>query len=464
MARSKSSEIEPNPMRWRAELFAWLSRTLWALGAALLFTSLGCQSFSNRLRDGREAFYLGDVQRATDLLQADRYRAKERDCVLLDRSIVSLVSGRPAEAERQLRQVRDHFDHLEQQDLAEAGLSLVSDDTVRAYAGEDYEQVLIRAFLAISNLMHDGGDAAAYCLQLDEKQHEIIERGLPGFEQNPKLSYKQVALGAYLHGSLAEQTHLNYDDAQRSFAKVVSWQPGFVPAKFDLQRARQGVHSAAGNGVVYVLALVGRGPYKEETVAEATSGALLIADRLLTALGDHPLPPTIAPVKIPQVVIPFNRISAVAVHFNQQPFGVTQTVTDLGEMAVGQHQAVRDHIIGRAVVRRIVKKAAVYSTQDALNVDYGLASLAFNLAGILWEASESADTRCWGLLPQKIQVLRAELPAGNHGLQLRAMAAPGRPLGTAANCTIEVADGRNTYVLAYFPDDRLVGQILTSQP
>ena len=29
-----------------------------------------------------------------------------------------------------------------------------------------------------------------------------------------------------------------------------------------------------------------------------------------------------------------------------------------------------------------------------------------------WEASEAADTRCWGLLPDKIQVLRIELPAG----------------------------------------------------
>ena len=422
----------------------------------------GCQTHAVRLRDAREAFHAGDLVRAAQLLDDETYRERERDCVLLDEAIVELVAGRPAEAEQQLRYVRDRFDHLQQQNLAESGVSLLTDDTTRAYGGEDYEQVLIRAVLAISNLMHDGGDANAYCLQLDEKQRQIIEGGLLGAEGNPKLAYKQVALGAYLHGTLAEQTHLNYDDAQRSFARVVSWQPAFTAGRIDLQRATRGVHSAPGNGVVYVLALVGRGPYKEEVVAEATTSALLVADRILTAVGDHSLPPTIAPVKIPQIVVPRNRIDAVQVLVDQRPRGVTQTVTDVGQLAVGQFQAVRDHLIGRAVVRRIVKKAAIYSTKDALNIDNSLASFALNAAGVVWEATESADTRCWGLLPEKIQVLRVELPAGSCVLQLRPLAA-GRTFGAAADCTLEVVDGRNTYVLACFPDDRLVGQILTSQ-
>ena len=38
--------------------------------------------------------------------------------------------------------------------------------------------------------------------------------------------------------------------------------------------------------------------------------------------------------------------------------------------------------------------------------------LALDVAGVVWEATESADTRCWGLLPDKIQVMRLELPAG----------------------------------------------------
>ncbi len=111
--------------------------------------------------------------------------------------------------------------------------------------------------------------------------------------------------------------------------------------------------------------------------------------------------------------------------------------------------------------RRAIKKAAVYTTKDALRVDNGLTSLAFDAVGVIWEASESADTRCWGLLPARIQVLRVELPAGEHKLTLRPAGRTG-PIGPAHSITVHVEDGRNTYALAYFPGRQLVGEILTS--
>ncbi len=52
---------------------------------------------------------------------------------------------------------------------------MVTDDTKIAYAGEDHEQVLIRTFLALSNLMADGGDAHAYALQIGTKQQELAK-------------------------------------------------------------------------------------------------------------------------------------------------------------------------------------------------------------------------------------------------------------------------------------------------
>ncbi|HUG68587.1 MAG TPA: hypothetical protein VMM76_12610, partial [Pirellulaceae bacterium] len=113
-------------------------------------------------------------------------------------------------------------------------------------------------------------------------------------------------------------------------------------------------------------------------------------------------------------------------------------------------------------VRRVLKKAAVYAAKDALAVDDGLTNLAFDAAGVVWEATEKADTRCWGLLPESIQVVRLELPAGTHQLTLRP-ARRGQPIGRAHATQVEVLDGRNTYVLASFPAQNLVGQILTSQ-
>ena len=217
--------------------------------------------------------------------------------------------------------MRDRFDHLEQASAAETALSMLTDENAKAYAGEDYEKVLIRSFLAISNLMADGDDAAAYSLQITDKQQQIIQAAVDKDGNNPKPRYKQVALGPYLARLVREETHTNYDDVARSTAMVVSWQPDFAFGRQDLERAQHGHHSAPGNGVLYVFALVGRGPHKIETVEVPSTVSLLIADRILSNNNTYTLPPTIAPIKVPKVVVPANRVDGVQVAVDGARFG-----------------------------------------------------------------------------------------------------------------------------------------------
>ncbi|MFV2070793.1 MAG: hypothetical protein ACC645_27820 [Pirellulales bacterium] len=414
------------------------------------------------MRKASDAFYAGDVVTAMqELEKQSAKRPSEQDVLNLDLAVAQLFSGHPQEAEQTLRTVRDRFDYLEQTNVAESTWSMFTDDNRRAYAGEDYEKLLIRVMLALANLAGDGEDAEAYSLQVNAKQQQIINSGKDPDGTNPKLAYQRVALGAYLRGILREETHGNYDDVERSFAKVVSWQPDFRPASRDLERARRGVHSAPGNGVLHVIACVGRGPYKREVREIPTSGALLIADRILSAVGDHSLPPTVAAIKVPQVVVFQNEIQHVAVNVDGNPIGVTATITDVGQLAVQQYEAVYPYVIARAVSRRALKKAAIYAAKTQLHHDSGWVDLAMNVAGVAWEATESADTRCWSMLPDTVQVLRIELPAGQHLVTLQA-ARRGFLLGPESAVAIHIEDGRNTYALANFPGTRIAGQILVS--
>ncbi len=438
------------------------------LALALL---VGCKTHERRLVTIREGFYSGDLQQAATTLDEGIKRDRhDIDVLLLERSMVELAEGNPKQSEQILRQVRDRFDYLEQASLGETALAVLTDDTRKSYSGEDYEKVLIRAFLSLSNLMVDGQDAAAYALQVADKQNQIIEAaaGTQDAEaddaQNPKLAYKQVALGPYLHGMIREETHSNYDDAARASAMVVSWQPEFPYGPIDLERAQHGRHSSPGNGVLYVFTLVGRGPYKEETAELPTTVSLLIADRILSATNKYSLPPTIAPVKVPKMVVPPNTIARVGVSVDQRRAGTTETITDVGRMAVEQHEAIYPRIVAEAVVRRIVKKGVVLGAKEALGANQAtLSSVALDVVGIAWEATEAADTRCWGLLPDKIQVLRLELPAGQHQIGLEPLSQYNAS-GPIEQRAVTILDGRNTYVLATFPDDRLVGTILTNQP
>jgi hypothetical protein len=144
--------------------------------------------------------------------------------------------------------------------------------------------------------------------------------------------------------------------------------------------------------------------------------------------------------------------------------GRTETITNVSQMAVQQHEAVLPQTVGRAVARRSLKKAAIFSAKQGLGLQNSLPALAFDVAGVAWEATENADTRCWGLLPDTIQVLRLELPAGEHTLALQPVDRSGRPLGNAVPRTVTVLDGRNTYVLAQATDSGIVGQPLTNSP
>jgi hypothetical protein len=152
----------------------------------------------------------------------------------------------------------------------------------------------------------------------------------------------------------------------------------------------------------------------------------------------------------------------VDVEVNGAPAGSTATLVDVSDLALLHAEAEYPQVVGRAVARRVLKKAAVYAVKDQVGANRAPgADFLLTLAGIAWEATETADTRCWGLLPDKIQVLRLELPAGDHTLRLQPAASFG-PYGSPELVPVNVPKGRNTYVLANFPDARLVGTVVTS--
>lgn len=451
-----------------------IPRLFFLLLISVLFAP-GCYTHRNTAVNARESFFQGDLSKASEILESQgnkktsRSGASETNVCLLDQAVIDLINGNPKQAESRLRTVRDSFDFLEQKSLGEAGLSMLTDDNALSYAGEDYEKVMIRVFLTLSNLMSDGQDAKAYSYQISQKQNQIIQAGKnPKTGENPKALYKQVAVGAYFCGLLQERDAAGKSDAAYWYNLLNQWNPAFDPAQENLHRAQSGVHSQRGNGVVHVIALVGRGPYKEEVEEPVTQAALLIADQIVSATSKYTVPPTVAPVKVPLMVRYRYSPRAVGITVDGQKEFTTQTVTSVGQMALDQFEANKASIIGRAVARRIIKKGALYAAKSGMNLenrnDGDIASLALDIAGIAWEATESADTRCWGLLPDSIQAARIELPQGEHTLNLTAItgtegfAAQGN---APASVTVSVRDAQDTYVLCCFPDSRLVGKVIT---
>jgi hypothetical protein len=429
-----------------------------------LLTGSGCSTHAKRISLSRSLFYEGQLEACRDRLEKlHKSNRQDRDVTNLDLAVVDLIDGRCQEAESRLKDVRDRFDHLEQESIGEKTISMWTDDTARSYAGEDYEKILIRVYLALASLMSDGVDAESYTLQIQDKHDAVMQR-LWGDQPADQKSNKFCGLpiGFYLRGLLREQTRIDYDDALRSYTQVAQLLPAEDWIRWDIERVTQGVHSQSGCGVIYVFAMVGRGPYKVESVEQPTSDALLMAEHIISAVGPYKLPPTIAPIKVPKVVVPGSDIESVQVVVQGQAVGSTVSIADIDQLALETSQAARNQLVARAVARRVIKKATVAAVKQQTSAN-SLTSLGFDAAGVAWEALEKADTRCWGLLPKNIQVLRIEVPAGTHTISLapQAFGYTGRPI---AQQQVSVVDGRNTYVVGWLPDSFTTPRVLTSTP
>lgn len=450
-------------------------RVIWtiALLMATLVSVSGCVSqYSRRLADVRRDFYdYGDPELAKKEISEWQKRAPEREqsVLRLNGASLALSTGSFEEAKGELVAVRDEFDALEEARLhksAEDVLQFWADDNLTSYEGEDYEKVMIRATLALADLFDGGEDARAYAHQIAAKQDEIVMRGqtlkIDERSKNPKLAYPRVPLAPYLEGLIWEETYVNSGEAARCYEKVTKWRPQFKQGLVDLKRAQESVHSQPGHGRLYVFAFVGKGPSKIQGDAEVTQAALFIADRIFSATNKYSLPPTVAPVPIPELIVHEPRIASIGVDIDGERLGATETIADVNEMAIKQYNAVRDQLLARAVVRRVVKKGTIYLAKEAAQVNDWV-SLAMDVGGVIWEATETADTRCWGLLPAKIQVWSVELPVGEHHVSFTPEERSGVSGGVTLSSTITINANRNTYALVTYPSGEPVGGVVVSK-
>ncbi len=254
--------------------------------AGSLLAATGCVStHTKKVQSCHEYFARGDFDTSAEELRKQlKWPGRRKEALKLDLATVELARGNAKESEALLRELRDRLDENDQADAVESLSVVVTDDASRAYTGTGYEQVMVRIMAALASLMHDGGDAEAYALQAIEHQRHLAERaGKDGVEVAAGL-YQPVAVAPYLRGVLRESSLHDYQDAARSYQLVSEIQPAFKLATYDIQRASGGVHSDPGHGVVYIFALVGRGPIREPQEAEVTSASLLVADRIMSVV------------------------------------------------------------------------------------------------------------------------------------------------------------------------------------
>jgi len=488
----------------------------WQLASAALFLLVGlaifagCQTHRQVIEQAHQSFWEGDLDRSAAELQRAAERPKNDLAVLkLDQSMVEFQRGRFADSQALLKEVRQQFAEVPPAaQTAQNAAAYLTDDTRRAYTGEDHEKLLLQVMLALQSLLRADGDAVAYAHQLGLETEALlesrpVERPPPPPEQPavaastpppsndadqagpeptqvvladsppaaplvPKIDpiRFELAFAPLLRSLIRGQSALNHDDLVRNLRVANEWRPGSEFLQAELARAEAGELTPPGYGSLYVVALVGRGPRKVTDTEEVTSQALLVADQILSALGNYTLPPTVAPIKIARIELSPITVDTLRISVNGQELGCTENIADIGRLAMARQKEQMPMIVGRAVSRRVLKKGVIVAGMSAAGAEKGsgndLTSLVYTAAGVAWEAAEQADLRSWSLLPGSIQIYRIDLPAGEHRLDLRGEL-QGRTVSSRFSSPLLIRDGQATFAIATLPDRSATGRVFVTE-
>ena len=440
------------------------------------FFTAACTTHADRIAKFRESYNGADFLAAE--LEIDRLIAKESGVslelvreshglngaikagagsmllFLAERAMVSLALGDPATAVELLRKARDEFDKRLGHNAIGYFKAVLGDDESLDYQGADYEHLLLRAMLAIGDLLSGGGDAYAYAFQIGEKQEEIINSAF-GEDQGykPRAKSKRVALGAYIQGLIHEK-NLAVDEGLKVYRRAFQYAGRGQILQDAIERCENGQYAPDGHGVLHVFYLAGRGPHLAKTHSPISTQATLLARIGIAIAGKAPSALIQTAVPVPIVVVedgavPGLRVSSGAVSVR------TETILDVNEIAIQQLQANMPYIQARAMVRRAVKAAIAAGIERGVerNNPGGLGFLFGALFNVAATAAERADTRNWVSLPSQIQVARLPLPKGINRVEI------GKDLVTQ----VLIATGQDSFIVVIEPNLQVPPVVLVDQ-
>ena len=382
----------------RRSLRILCSSLLWGLG---LFLLSGCALYAGRIRQPRADFQAGRYEQAIAKLKeyADK---KDNDelLYLMELGTVQHTAGKYKDAistflrADKMAEIKDYTSIA-----AEAGSVLLNDE-VKAYKGEDFEKVMINMYLAIDyTLLGDYENALVEARRVNRKLDRMITEGKRPYQNNGFAKY----LAAALFEARQEQ-----NDAFVDYRQLLKWEvPGAMPylgvpllrlaEKMGATQEYEAYRKRFPDVKDYAL-----GPKEGEIVLLLEQGK--------------------APYKVPS---PQFRLAPVF-HKNNYAtragrIGIdgsatkvtTSALYDVEATAIKELDGKLAGIIAKKVAGIAAKEAAAYAAEKASDSK----TVGF-FTSLFLHASDTADLRSWTTLPATLQIARFKVPAGQYALSL----------------------------------------------
>jgi hypothetical protein len=394
-----------------------------ALAGALWLSA--CASYTEETREIR-SLYKGEAYReALAKLEASEIKEEDRNRLLyrLEKAMILERLGEGEKARRLLLEADKIADQLYTTSVSRTAASLVVNDAMSDYSGEDFEKVAIHTQLALSFLAaKDLRSARVEAVKINNKLNEINQ----GYEDN-KNKYGEDAFARYLAGMIYEAQG-DVDDAVIDYGKAVALYGGDFAEFVD-----GGVPDQLVRAYARLLVLEGRddklGPLEKSFGKQVANGRKAAQDEwgelaVVHATGhiatksteDFVIPIGKQIIRFSFPVIrrgPVGYLGTSGVMVDGGALQGSDNVVDMDAIAHSNLEDRRGRIIAKSAARLLAKGQLTEQAYKNFGVVGGLA------ANIFSAVSETADTRSWTLLPRAYYVTRVRLKPGKHTVKIQ---------------------------------------------
>lgn len=391
-----------------------ISRVFLLLVLSGVFLLQGCSHYAEKGQGVRAKLQAGRPDLALREFEQQSHDSSDKVLTHLHRGMLKRMTGAYSSSNKDFEVAKKEMADLYSTSVTKAVGSAVVNDTVRDYAGDRFEQVLLHSYMALNYIAEGQIDSARVeILQADVKMKEWGETPL----EDPFVRYLSgiifEALGEY------DQALVSYRKAVNVYKKTISQHGLPVPNQLKHDLLRMLAYEGIDNELAHYEKEFG---IKFNSKAEHKKGYLIaVLDNGLGPVKAQNTIMTWAPAVNQRIKIALPTYTGRAratrqarIVVNEKPYNF-DTVENIDGMARNALKAEMPAITLRAVARSVIKHKA---SQEAEKRGGGLLGLAFKIGGLV---SEVADTRNWSSLPQEIQLIRIPLSPGQYNARIEMM-------------------------------------------
>lgn len=385
--------------------------------AAFLAALAGCATFSDTIQSTERS--LAQQQPQLALVEYVKLKPSSADRVLylMNKGMLLRMVGDYEQSTRALEEAKKLIEDLRAVSVREQALSIAVNDAAQSFIGEDFEQVMVHAYLALNYLEQQRVDAARVeALQSDVLLREIAQ----GSSSSP---YVEDAFTRYLTGIV-------YEDEREWSDAMIAYRKAYEAYQGQLDRFGVALPETLKHDLIRLADRMGLAQeaerYRESFGIRDTLSATALADQGEIILTVHA---GLAPAKREQAITVLNpntgrllRVALPQYRSRGHPFAyarvsvntqsaTTSRVVSVDAIAMKSLESRMPAITARAIARMIFKDSVAKAAAGDGGGSQAMLGAAVNIAAMF---TERADTRSWFTLPGEIHLARISLPPGDY--------------------------------------------------